>query len=116
MGDFYLMKYPVISKSDRKYRVDVREDIIYRGHVMCGIFKPFEKRTIFGNKKVVFKKLNNTSIFRNVYNEEKWGYDYIAIALREIEKYEKSVQDALKCERNRSEGARKFEEWSGETQ
>lgn len=113
MSELYLIKYPVISKSGREYRVDVCSDHVYGRHVMCGIFEVGLKRTIFGRQKEKFVKLNNTSIGRSIYDEEKWNYDYVAIAIKEVEEYEESQREQISHENNRKLGTKQFEEWDG---
>lgn len=113
MSDFYLSKYPVVSESGKEYRVDVCPDHIYGNHVMCGIFEVQIRRNIFGVKREKLVQLNNTSMFRDIYKEDDWNYDYTAVAKNEIKKYENRLEKEAEQARRRKDGVSKFNEWDG---
>lgn len=110
--NFYLSKYPVTSESGREYRVDIYPDI-FDDYVVCIVYEPVEKRTIFGGKKVRFRAINYSGFLRALYDEKRWGYDYIAIAHNEIKEYEQTTRDELEHVANRKEAVNKFENWDG---
>jgi hypothetical protein len=111
--NFYLSKYPVVSSSGEEYRVDICPDSHLTGCVFCGIFKAVEVRKLFGGYKTKFKQLNCGGFFPDLYDVEKWNFDYIAIARREIEKYEESIRHQLAQEIGHKKGVNAFESWDG---
>lgn len=103
MSEFYLEKYPVISENGDEYLVSVFPTIAYK-HVNAEVY--VKRKGLFGRKKFM---LVNWSI----YEESEWNYDYRAIAMNEIKKYENRVERQNQHEINRKQGAKRFEQWNG---
>jgi hypothetical protein len=103
MGEFYLEKYPVISENGDEYLVSVFQSIAYK-HVQAEIH--VKRKGLFGRKK--FERVN-----WSLYEEPEWKYDYRAIAMNEVKKYENRIERQRQHEINQKQGAKRFEEWDG---
>lgn len=104
-----MKKFPVVSPvTGREYLVKIKR-------VNSSIFSEMYNVDIF--RKVKFfrwefsEQVND--IFANWYDGEKWEYDLIAMALREIEKVEEEEMLEERNELRREVGEKAFMEWDG---
>jgi hypothetical protein len=110
MSEFYLEKYPVISSNGNEYSVTVSQDRYVNKRVTAQVF--IIRKGLFG--RIRFVSVWGGDMFdRKLYNEDEWSYDYIAIALHAVRKYEDMLEDKRQHESDRSQGAKRFEDWDG---
>jgi hypothetical protein len=110
MGEFYLEKYPVMSANGNEYLVSVFQDHYAYKHVNAQVY--IKRKGLFGREKFVCVSGGNM-FDRSIYLETEWNYDYKAIALNEVKKYENTLESQRLHELNRKEGAKRFEDWDG---
>lgn len=110
MSEFQLEKFPVVSENGNEYLVSVFQDTHWHKHVTARVY--VKRKGLFGRDKFVCIQGGNM-FDRSVYDEEKWNYDYIAVAMNEVRKYENRIAREIQHEINRKEGAKRFEEWNG---
>lgn len=109
MSSLYLEKFPVISETGNEYLATVENVRNLERTVEITIYKPRTKKGIFGRSKIICEPVGGSC-----YQEDGgWNYDYKAMAINEIIRYENSVKNQVKHEDNRKEGVKQFEDWDG---
>ena len=100
-----MKKFPVISENGNEYEVEM-----YRG--TFGIF--FVE--VYVRKDFIFgiKIKRNVNGYNETYSEEKWNYDYVAIAKHAVQKYEESVAEFIRRKQIESKRLAEFIEWDGD--
>ncbi|MFK7678643.1 hypothetical protein ACI3ER_11435 [Bacillus sp. Wb] len=110
-----LIKFPVISKSGKEYRIDIAQ--IRRSLVKVQINKYIGKSKILRRDQFDYLRTET-------YNPEKYNYDYVEIAKNAVEYHEFRIealrreceqmkQQALERMLKKQDGINTFKEWDG---
>lgn len=112
MKDFHLEKFPVTSENGVEYLVIITRDKQYPMKVEVDLFEKKGKRNIFGKEKN--RSLNVDAMgYGSLYNEKEWDYDYIAMAINEVKKYEQRIMNQIITNAKKAVNELKFQEWDG---
>ena len=112
MSKLYLEKFPITSKSGTEYLVIISEDPFYNDSVEVALYEKLNKKTIFGKEKIRALNREHGGFFPS-YEESKWGYDYKAMAINEVKKFEESIKEKIEKNAKRLANELKFNDWDG---
>ncbi len=109
-----LKKFPVVSKTNIEYLVEIYPVRQMEKAVEVCVYKTKKRQGWFGRVKVDATAINVDWAGGEIYTENgEWDYDYKAMAINEIIKYENSIKEKIEHEAKRKEGVKMFEEWDG---
>ncbi|KAA6472130.1 hypothetical protein [Bacillus swezeyi] len=109
MSQFHLFKYPVTSKEGNEYAVSIYDERYSSNTVRVSLYK--KTQGFFRKEK--FKCLTGSGNWAPCYDEKEWKYDYIAMAINEVIRYENSIKEKIEHENKRKVAFKMFEKWSG---
>lgn len=100
-----MRKFPVVSGNGTEYLVTISEHHYFLDHYKVKVYLPYVTKILKRNK---FK-----CVSEHDYIGEKWKYDFVRMAKREVSDYEEDEQKKLDREKSLKEHTAAFDSWDG---
>lgn len=104
------IKYPVISRSNNEYHVEIAECRYFNNHYEIGIYKKY--KGFFNRDRY---QLLNKGLFGNLisYDARKYDFDLVLMVKSIIDNMESKWSELENDEKFKNSQFEKFDEWDG---